>query len=88
MSDFDGSEGKYTICFNHFTNHKRSHNTIWEYRNEEGQAVHGFKDLIEYGVHHFSNIYKELDATNITEIVKFFSYFPILVSPKENDKMF
>jgi hypothetical protein len=58
-----------TKFFNHFTNHRKNHNTIWDLKSLEGQTIKGFKDLVELGVHCCSNIFKERETTNISEIV-------------------
>eukprot|EP01018_Ginkgo_biloba_P002298 Gb_28324 [translate_table: standard] len=54
----------------------------------EGNKVRGFQDLAAFGVQHFSDIFKEPDRSNIGEIIKVATYFPRMVSDKDNAYLF
>ena len=62
--------------------------TVWELQSLEGKKFHGFKNLAELEVYHFSNIYKKPERVTIVGIVKVCSFYPKLISLEDNETMF
>jgi hypothetical protein len=77
-----------TKLFHQFANHRKNVNTIWELSDDEWTQVWGLKNLVQVGVHHFANIYKEPKVANIAKVVKVCSFFPCLVSDEGNEALF
>jgi len=76
-----------TIFFHNYANNKTSINTIWEMSKENGSKAMKFNKIVELGVSHFKGIYKDPPRPNIVEILKFTTYFPMMVDEDANEML-
>lgn len=51
--------------------------------NKEDERIRIPSELVDLGIRHFQNIYKEHNRVNIAQILKMASFFPSFVSKKQ-----
>jgi hypothetical protein len=51
-----------------------------EYKGCCGEKVHSFRDMVEVGINHFNNLFKEPPCANIAKIVHMAASFLVLCS--------
>ena len=74
------TQGDERIYFFHtYDKMRQKYNHCMSIKDERGEHVHSFKDMVEVEVNHFKNIFKEHPSTNIAKIVKMAELFPNFV---------
>jgi hypothetical protein len=63
---------------------RKNSNAIWIIKNNDGYGVTKFRDVVEVGINHFQNSYKEPLRVNVAKVVKLFAYFPRFVDHEHN----
>lgn len=65
-----------TNIFHNYNKMRKSHNSIWDIGNSNGNLVSKFHDIAETRIHFFQSLYNKPPLANIEEIiVVFLSYF-------------
>jgi hypothetical protein len=70
--------------FQNYENHWKNFNTLWDLVDEVGNKVKGFKNIANFGINHFGNLFMELEHEDIGFMLKVLENFPIFVEDDEN----
>jgi hypothetical protein len=65
--------------FHKLANFKKIQNTLCELKDQNDNSVKRFKGLVDLGVNHFQDIFKELERAKIGEVLKVVSHFPRMI---------
>eukprot|EP00253_Pinus_taeda_P025512 PITA_25512 len=76
-----------TRFFHNFAKGRKSANTIWRLKDEEGRDVSSFHELSGLGKRHFQNIFTDQREATITEVFKTVQSFPRFVEEDEAEDL-
>jgi hypothetical protein len=68
-----------TNFFQAFAKGRRSVNTIWQLRDQEGNMENSFEGMSRLGKKHFQKLFKEENQATIEEVVRMDQVFPRFV---------
>eukprot|EP00253_Pinus_taeda_P008825 PITA_08825 len=72
-----------TSFFHNYAKGRKSANTIWSLKNEEGRQVNTFSDLSVLGQRHFQRIFTDPGEVNIAEVLRTAQCFPRFLEEDE-----
>ena len=72
-----------TRFFHNFAKGRKSANTIWSLKDEEGREVSSFPELSRLGKRHFQNIFTDQREATIAEVFRTVHSFPRFVEEDE-----
>jgi len=76
-----------TSFFHKYAKGRKSVNTIWSLKNEEGREVSSFSDLADLGQRHFQRIFSDPEVATLGEIIRTAQCFPRFVEEEEADEL-
>eukprot|EP00253_Pinus_taeda_P034625 PITA_34625 len=76
-----------TRFFHNFAKGRKSVNTIWSLKDEDGREVKSFPDLSSLGQRHFQRIFSDPGGTTIAEIIRTAQCFPRFIEEDMNDDL-
>eukprot|EP00253_Pinus_taeda_P029977 PITA_29977 len=76
-----------TSFFHNFAKGRKSANTIWSLKDEEGRVVKSFSDLLGLGQRHFQRIFSDTGEATIAEVIRTAQCFPRFVEEDEADEL-
>lgn len=74
-----------TKFFQQYARGRRGINTIWALKDQHGREANTFAQLVDFGVRHFSNIYKSTSGANIVKILWVAEAVPRFVEEDERE---
>eukprot|EP00253_Pinus_taeda_P002838 PITA_02838 len=81
------SGNENTGFFHNFAKGRKSANTIWSLKDEEGRVVRTFSDLSGLGQRHFQRIFSDTGEATIAEVIRTAQCFPRFVKEDEADEL-
>eukprot|EP00253_Pinus_taeda_P028429 PITA_28429 len=76
-----------TSFFHNYAKGRKSANTIWSLKDEEGRVVKTFTDLSGLGLRHFQRIFSDSGEATITEVMRIAQCFPRFIEEDEADEL-
>lgn len=76
-----------TKFFHNFAKGRKSINTIWSLKNEDGRDVKSFSDLSGLGKRHFHNLYSEQREATIVEVLNTVQCFPRFIEEEDSEDL-
>eukprot|EP00253_Pinus_taeda_P010674 PITA_10674 len=76
-----------TSFFHNFAKGRKSENTIWSLKDEEGRVVKTFSDLSGLGQRHFQRIFSDSGEATIAEVMRTAQCFPRFIKEDEADEL-
>eukprot|EP00253_Pinus_taeda_P033725 PITA_33725 len=76
-----------TRFFHNFAKGRKSANTIWRLKDEEGREVSSFPELSGLGKRHFQNIFADQGEATIAEVFRIVQSFPRFVEEDEAEDL-
>eukprot|EP00253_Pinus_taeda_P035654 PITA_35654 len=81
------SRDENTSFFHNYAKGRKSTNTIWSLKDEEGRLVKTFTDLSGLGQRHFQRIFSDSGEATIAEVMRTTQCFPRLIEEDEADEL-
>lgn len=81
------NDDKNTKKIQAYARGRKGSNTIWEFKNVDGDKVTSFNNLVELGVNHFQNMYKASVGTSLAEIIQIAHMFPRFEEEVDNGNL-
>ena len=72
-----------TRFFHNYAKGRKSANTIWSLKDEEGRVVNTFSDLSSLGLRHFQKIFSDPGEDTIAEAMRIAQCFPRFIEGDE-----
>eukprot|EP00253_Pinus_taeda_P011344 PITA_11344 len=76
-----------THFFHNYAKGRKSANTIWSLKDEEGRELKTFTELSSLGTRHFQKIFSDRGETTIAEIIRTTQCFPRFIEEGMNDDL-
>eukprot|EP00253_Pinus_taeda_P015727 PITA_15727 len=76
-----------TSFFHNYAKGRKSVNTIWNLKNEEGREAKTFESLSALGQNHFQNLFADQGEVTIAEVIKTAQCFPRYVEEEEAEDL-
>ena len=76
-----------TRFFHNYDKGRKSANTIWALKNEEGREVQNFQSLSDLGQSHFQKLFADPGATTIAEVIRTAQCFPRFLEEDEAEDL-
>lgn len=76
-----------TSFFHNYAKGRKSVNTIWSLKDQEGWEVSSFSDLSGLGQRHFQRIFSDPGEATIAEVMRTAQCFPRFVEEEEADEL-
>eukprot|EP00253_Pinus_taeda_P029650 PITA_29650 len=84
----DKAGDENTSFFHNYAKGRKSANTIWGLKNEEGREVQTFHSLSELGQRHFQKLFADPGETTIAEVIRTTQCFPKFLEEDEAEDLF
>ena len=76
-----------TPFFHKFSNQRKNTNSIWKIKDDTGNMVEGFEDIVGATVCHFETLFHDDTNLHLTELLKIYDNFPFSITVEENSDL-